>query len=53
MAGFLGSIAGIMVASQNSSFRLMGFRENQREVLAIKYRLDTEPPRSMKIETLQ
>merc|ERR1711916_250240 len=35
-----GSLAGVMFASQNASYRLMGFRENEREVSSLQYRLD-------------
>lgn len=36
--GTIGIMAGVVFASQNSCYRLMGFRENAREVQTIKYR---------------
>ena len=36
----MGILAGAMFASQNACYRLMGFRENAKEVESIQYRLD-------------
>lgn len=40
LCGTLGCVAGVMFAAQNSAYRLMGFRDNAKEVAEIKERLD-------------
>lgn len=49
LCGSLGGVAGLLMVYQNSGYRLMGFKENAREVASIQYRLDTAEPRSVRV----